>query len=82
MSGELAILALAAVPLGILGGQGLAHGLVSAYSREELRLPTVIGPYSFGVALGAYLGAVAVGGVLVARRIWKLDLVAALKTRE
>lgn len=82
LCGELAILALAAVPLGVLGGQALAHGLVTAYSREELRLPAIIGAHSYGVALSVYLTAVAVGGVLVAQRIWKLDLVAALKTRE
>ncbi|MFZ5719728.1 MAG: FtsX-like permease family protein [Pseudomonadota bacterium] len=82
LCGELAILALAAAPLGVLGGQGLAHGLVAAYSREELRLPTVISAQSYGVALAAYLAAVALGAVLVARRIWQLDLVAALKTRE
>ncbi|MCR5881062.1 FtsX-like permease family protein [Phenylobacterium sp. J367] len=41
--GELAVLTLVAIPLGMLGGQALAHGLVAAYSRDELRLPAVIG---------------------------------------
>ncbi len=82
LCGELVILALAAVPLGVLGGQALAHGLVAAYSREELRLPAVISARSYGVALAAYFAAVLLGGVLVARRIWGLDLVAVLKTRE
>lgn len=82
LCGELVILALAAVPLGVLGGQALAHGLVAAYSREELRLPAAISARSYGVALAAYFAAVLLGGVLVARRIWGLDLVAVLKTRE
>lgn len=82
LAGELAVLALAAVPLGLLGGQALAHGLVAAYSRDEVRLPAVIGARSYGVALLAYVAAVALAGALVVQRVWKLDLVAVLKTRE
>jgi putative ABC transport system permease protein len=80
--GELAVLALAAIPLGVLGGVGLAHGLVAAYSRDEVRLPAIIEADSYGVATAAYLVAVGIAGVFVARRIWGLDLVAVLKTRE
>lgn len=82
LAGELAVLALVATPLGVLGGQALAHGLVAAYSRDEVRLPAVIGARSYGIALLAYLTAVVVAGGLVARRIWGLDLVAVLKTRD
>lgn len=80
--GELAILGLLAIPIGALGGQALAHGLVAAYSREDLRLPAVIGADSYAMAIGVYLAIVAVACGLVARRIWRLDLVAVLKTRE
>lgn len=80
--GELVVLALLAVPLGVLGGQALAHGLVAAYSRDEIRLPAVIGAASYGVSLIAYLFAVALAAILVARRIWGFDLVSVLKTRE
>ena len=80
--GELAVLALAAIPLGVLGGIGLAHGLVAAYSRDDVRLPAIITSGSYGVAIGAYLVAVILAGALVARRIWGFDLVTVLKTRE
>jgi len=80
--GELAVLALVAIPLGVLGGQALAHGLVAAYSRDEVRLPAIIGQRSYGISLLAYLAAVIVAGGLVARRIWSFDLVAVLKTRD
>jgi len=80
--GELAVLALVAIPVGVLGGQALSHGLVAAYSRDEVRLPAVIGLRSYGVSLLAYLAAVALAGSLVARRIWGFDLVAVLKTRD
>lgn len=82
VAGELIVLALAAAPLGVLGGQALARGLVAAYSRDELRLPAEISLRSYGVALLAYLAAVGLGGVIVTRRVWDLDLVAVLKTRE
>ncbi|HJV43078.1 ABC transporter permease [Caulobacter sp.] len=80
--GELTILSLLAIPLGMLGGQALARGLVAAYSREELRLPAVINADSYAMAIAVYLAIVAIACALVARRIWALDLVAVLKTRE
>jgi putative ABC transport system permease protein len=80
--GELAVLTLAAIPLGVLGGHGLAHGLGAAYSREDVRLPAIITPNSYGGAVGTFLVAVTLAGALVARRIWTFDLVAVLKTRE
>lgn len=82
LAGEVAVLALAAVPIGFLGGRALAYGLVAAYSRDELRLPAVISAQSHGVALAAYLAAVLLAVVFVVQRVWKLDLVAVLKTRE
>ncbi|AYG96024.1 ABC transporter permease [Brevundimonas naejangsanensis] len=80
--GELAVLALLAVPIGVLGGYGLSHGLVAAYSREDVRFPAIIAADSYGAAIGAYLIVVALAGGLAARRIWTFDLVAVLKTRE
>lgn len=82
LAGELVILALAAIPLGLAGGYGMAHALVAAYSRDEVRLPAIIGPRSYGLSLAAYLAAVSLGGLLVARRIYTLDLISVLKTRE
>jgi len=82
LAGELAVLALVAIPIGVLGGQALSHGLVAAYSRDEVRLPAVIGARSYGISLLAYLSAVIIAGGLVARRIWGFDLVAVLKTRD
>jgi len=80
--GELAVLALLATPLGVVGGQALAHGLVLAYSRDEMRLPEVISARSYGISIMAYLSAVSLAAILVGRRIWGFDLVAVLKTRE
>lgn len=80
--GELAVITLVSIPLGIVGGQALAEGMGAAYSRDELRLPAVISPDSYGLALVAYLAAIALAAAMVAPRIWRLDLVAVLKTRD
>ncbi len=80
--GELAFLALAAAPLGILGGIGIAESLVAAFSKQELTIPLRLTPSAFGVALLAYFIAVALGAALVGARVHRLDLVAVLKTRD
>jgi putative ABC transport system permease protein len=80
--GELLVLAVAALPLGLLGGHGLAMLITSVYARDELRLPLVMTPQGLAVSLAAYLAAVVLAAGLVGQRIWSLDLVAVLKTRE
>jgi putative ABC transport system permease protein len=80
--GELSILTLAAIPLGLAGGTALAHGLAAALSREDFRLPGEVPPISQGVGLMIYFATVAIAAAPVARRIDHLDLVAVLKTRD
>ncbi len=80
--GELALLTLAAIPLGFLVGTGLCGILVVAFASDLYRLPLVLEPYNF--ALGASVVAVSalVSGLLVWRQLGRLDLVGVLKTRE
>lgn len=80
--GELALLGLVALPLGLFGGWAMANGIVAAYSRDDLRLPAMITAQSVGVSISAYLGAMLLAAASVGRRVWELDLVAVLKTRE
>ncbi|MBS0411515.1 MAG: ABC transporter permease [Proteobacteria bacterium] len=80
--GELALAGLIAAPVGLLGGQAFAHGLVAAYSREELRLPILITARTLGLSLTAYAAAIVLAALLLVRRLWSLDLVSVLKTRE
>jgi len=80
--GELFLLALLAVPLGVLGGNALVRGLTEAYSRNELRLPAVVSAASYGTAFTVYGAVLIAAAAIVGRRIWTLDLVAVLKTRE
>ena len=82
LAGELVFLALVAMPLGVLGGIGMSKALVAAFTRQDFYLTFVITPKGWGIAVTAYLGAVLVAAALVAQRVWKLDLVSVLKTRE
>jgi putative ABC transport system permease protein len=82
LSGELVLLALIAVPIGILGGFALAKALVTAFARQDFYLPFTISPSGLGLAFTTYLAAVMLATVMVAQRIWQFDLVAVLKTRD
>jgi putative ABC transport system permease protein len=80
--GELAVLAILALPLGCLLGAGIASLLARAFQNDAFRIPTTIDASTYGVACLVVLAATAVSALLVRRRIGRLDLVAVLKTRE
>jgi putative ABC transport system permease protein len=82
LSGELLFLALLAVPVGVAGGVGMAKALAAAFARQDFYVPFVITPGGLGLAFVVYLTAVVVAIALVVQRIWALDLVSVLKTRE
>jgi putative ABC transport system permease protein len=56
--------------------------LVPAFDREMFRLPFVLGKWSYIYPVVAALSAAFLSGLLVARRLRHLDLIAVLKTRE
>lgn len=78
---QVAVLALA-MPVGLGLGYGLCALLVPLFDRDMFRVPLVITPWSYAYAVLAAALAAALSGVLVARRIRRLDLIAVLKTRE
>jgi putative ABC transport system permease protein len=80
--GEQAAVTLWAIPLGLVIGYGLCALLVPAFDREMFRLPLVVGKWSYIYPVAAALAAALFSGLLVARRLRHLDLIAVLKTRE
>jgi putative ABC transport system permease protein len=80
--GELALLTLAALPLGCLMGYGLAALMASAFETELYRIPLVVERSTYGTAVLVVTIAAIVSGLVVRRRLDHLDLVAVLKTRE
>ena len=80
--GELALLTLLALPLGALLGYLLAWTLVQSFNTELFRIPLIISPSTYGYAALVVLLSALASGLLVHRRIQRLDLIAVLKTRE
>ncbi|HWB14641.1 MAG TPA: FtsX-like permease family protein [Pirellulales bacterium] len=80
--GELALLTLAAIPLGLFTGFGLSWFMAWGYDTEMFRIPLVILPSTYAFASLTVVAAAVVSGLLVRRRLDRLDLVAVLKTRE
>ncbi|MDD2924988.1 ABC transporter permease [Rhodoferax sp.] len=80
--GEQVLLLLAAMPVGLGLGYGLCALLVPMFDRELFRVPLVIGAWSYFYPVLAAAVASGLSGLLVARRIRSLDLIAVLKTRE
>ncbi|MEM9594827.1 MAG: FtsX-like permease family protein, partial [Acidobacteriota bacterium] len=80
--GELAVLTLAAVPLGLALGYGFAAFMVSAFDTELYRFPLVVSGRTFSVSALIVVLAATLSGLLVRRRLDHLDLVEVLKTRE
>jgi putative ABC transport system permease protein len=80
--GELALLTFAALPVGALFGYGLAAFIIASIESEVYRFPMYISPQAVALSFLGILGAAAISGLLVRRRLDRLDLVAVLKIRE
>lgn len=80
--GELAVLTAVGIPLGLLIGRGLAEIVALGLDTELYRIPLVINVETYGFAAIVTLIASLLAGLIVRRRLDRLDLVAVLKTRE
>lgn len=80
--GELAILTLVGIPLGLVLGYLFAAVITLGLDTELYRIPLVVGRSTFAFAAIVVLIANALSGLIVRRRIDHLDLVGVLKTRE
>jgi putative ABC transport system permease protein len=80
--GEMAVLTLAAIPPGLVAGYGFCWLMVTGLATETQRMPLVVYPSTFGFATVVVLIAATVSGLIVRRRLDRLDLVAVLKTKE
>jgi len=80
--GELALLTLAAIPVGFLVGAGLIGILVLAFDSELYRLPMLLTPLNYTMGATLVIVSALLSGLLLWFRMGRLDLVAVLKTRE
>jgi putative ABC transport system permease protein len=80
--GEQALLTAVAVPCGLALGYAWVAALTGIYQWELFRMPLVVPLASYLVAVAVVVVTAAVSGLLVWRRLNRMDLVAVLKTRE
>jgi putative ABC transport system permease protein len=80
--GELAILTLVSIPLGFVLGNWIVDIVLLALNSEVMRFPKVLSSKTYALAAASVIVAATVSGLLVRRRLDKLDLVEVLKTRE
>lgn len=79
--GEIGILLLVAIPIGLGMGYLMAGFLVERTGSVDFELPFVIYPRTFAIATLVLAGAGAFSGYLIARRVRRLDLIETLKSR-
>lgn len=80
--GELAIVIAIALPLGMLLGWGLVHLIAELLKSDQFYFPVVIRARTYAWASICILAAGTASALVVRRRIDRLDMVAALKTRD
>lgn len=80
--GEVAAIIATAIPLGFLIGNAFCRLLVENLASDLYRVPLVIEPGTYGLSAGVVLGAAVISALVLRRRVYHLDLIAVLKTRE
>ncbi|HEY8459236.1 MAG TPA: FtsX-like permease family protein, partial [Blastocatellia bacterium] len=80
--GEQALLAALAIPLGCALGRGLSWLITQAIDTELMRLPLAVSGRTYVRASIIVMAAAFLSGLLVIRRLRRLDLIEVLKTRE
>ena len=79
---ELIILALVAVPIGLLLGTGFATGIIRMVNTETVRLPLVLTAHNYATATLIVTVASILSALIVLRNLKQLNLVSALKAPE
>ncbi|HSJ03903.1 MAG TPA: hypothetical protein VK956_15680, partial [Verrucomicrobium sp.] len=66
----------------LLFGRALTTFIISSFSTETVRMPLVINPATYSIAIIVVLSAACGSFVVVSRLIKNLDMVGVLKARE
>jgi putative ABC transport system permease protein len=80
--GEQATVTALGIPLGFLIGLFFARLIIGGFASETYRIPLVISASTYAFAAVVAVLAAVFAGLLVRRRLDRLDLIAVLKTRE
>lgn len=77
--GEIALVTLVAIPPGWALGILFSRLLNQAFSNDMFRIPLILTPQAFGIAAGGVLVASLLVGIMLVRRLNRLDMVSSLK---
>jgi putative ABC transport system permease protein len=77
--GELVILTVLALPLGLVLGSGFAKAIITSVNTESVRLPLVLTPANYTFAVLVVAVASTLSALVAARKVAEIDLVSALK---
>jgi len=80
--GELGILTLLAIPLGLWLGEWMCYYIAHTMQNDLFRVPVVLVPQTYAYATTVVLISAILSGLSVRRRLDQLDLIAVLKTAE
>lgn len=80
--GEQGVIDIVGTPLGLLLGLGLSHWMIRGFENEMYRFPVVVRASTYLFSTGIIAAAAIGASYSMRRRIYSLDLVAVLKTRE
>ena len=79
---EQAVLVLIAIPLGVVLGYLMCIAVTARFESDLFRLPFTISAREISIAAALTVGSSAISGLLVLRRLARMDLIEVLKTRE
>jgi putative ABC transport system permease protein len=77
--GELVLLTVVALPIGLVLGSGFAKAILAAVNTETVRLPLVLTTSNYAFAVSVVAVASALSALFAARKLADIDLVSALK---
>jgi len=80
--GEMGLLTLAAIPLGLVFGYGLCAYLAAEFDNDLYRVPLVLGINVYAFAALVVIVSSLLSAVMIWRNLGNLDMVAVLKTKE
>lgn len=80
--GELALLTLIAIPIGLLIGYGLCAYMAFKFDTDLYRIPLVLGHNAYAFAATVVIVSSLISGFMIWRNLAHLDMVAVLKSKE
>lgn len=80
--GEIGLLTVVAIPLGLWLGRLGAAGLMDSLDTEQLRLPFVIEPWTYALAASTSLVAAVIASWFAWRMLERVDVIEVLKSRD